>query len=101
MIAEINEDIAILRDITVHAVMDAINLEKAFVSVITNNINLIRDHFEEENENKIDVWINLYVDKIKADEFEKIQRDEMDSLARRNIVETAQKMLVVFDSEEE
>ena len=100
MIAEINEDIAILRDIPVHAVMDAINLEKAFVSVITNNINLIRDHFEEENENKIDVWINLYVDKIKADEFEKIQRDEMDSLTRRNIVETAQKMLVVFDSEE-
>ena len=97
MIEEINEDIAILRDITVHAVMDAINLEKAFVSVITNNINLIRDHFKEEHENRIDTWINMYVDKIKADAFAQIQRDEMDALTRRNIVEAAQKLLVEFD----
>jgi hypothetical protein len=100
MIDEINEDISILRDITKYAVMDAINLEKAFVSVITNNINLICESFDEEHENKIDAWIAAHIDLIKAEEFAQIQRDEMDSTTRRNIVEAVQKRLAELDREE-
>ena len=42
----------------------------------------------------------MYADKIKADAFAQIRRDEMDALTRRNIVEAAQKLLVEFDREE-
>lgn len=100
MIEEINEDIAILRDITVHAVVAAINLEQAFISVITNNINLIRDHCSAEHGNKFDAWITTHIAQIKEDEFAQIQRDEMDASARKNIVEAVQKMLTELDREE-
>lgn len=97
MIAEINEDIAILRNITVYALMDAINLEQAFKSVITNNINLLRKEIEAEGENRIDVWMTEHIDLLRPDEFARIQRDEMENAARRNIVEAIRKLLVEFD----
>ena len=100
MIAEINEDIAILRDITVYALMDAINLEQAFKSVITNNINLLRKEIEAEGDNRIDGWITEHIDLLRPDEFARIQRDEMENAARRNIVEAIRKLLVEFDREE-
>ena len=100
MIAEINEDIAILRNITVYALMDAINLEQAFKSVITNNINLLRKEIEAEGDNRIDGWITEHIDLLRPDEFARIQRDEMENAARRNIVEAIRKLLVEFDREE-
>lgn len=68
--------------------------------MITNNINLIRDHCSAEHGNKFDAWITTHIAQIKEDEFAQIQRDEMDASARKNIVEAVQKMLTELDREE-
>ncbi|MBQ7630696.1 MAG: dynamin family protein [Selenomonadaceae bacterium] len=47
MIATLDTDILILRDITRRAVINAIGLERAFVSVVTKNVELIREHLDE------------------------------------------------------
>lgn len=49
MIEILNADIQILRDVTRNAVLKAIGLEHAFKSVITKNVNLIRENLEDNS----------------------------------------------------
>ena len=58
MIATLDTDILILRDITRRAVINAIGLERAFVSVVTKNVELIREHLDEGDGAKaFQAWI--------------------------------------------
>ena len=93
MIAEINTDIEILRDITVHAVVAAIGLEKAFTSVIINNVNLIRDNAEAIENNKFDAWIDGNLPKIKEKEYAQMEGNAMQAQAKKNIIETIENLL--------
>jgi len=52
MIAMLDTDIKILSDITVNAVVKAIGLERAFISVVVKNINLIRNSLSESLEGR-------------------------------------------------
>lgn len=93
MIAEINTDIEILRDITVHAVVAAIGLEKAFTSVIINNVNLIRDNAEATENNKFDAWIDGNLPKLKEKEYAQMEGNAMQAQAKKNIIETIENLL--------
>ena len=93
MIDEINMDIDILRDITVHAVVAAIGLEKAFTSVIVNNVNLIRDNTEATENNKFDVWIDNNLPKIKEAEYAQMEGNAMQAQAKKNIIEAIEDLL--------
>ncbi len=93
MIDEINMDIDILRDITVHAVVAAIGLEKAFTSVIVNNVNLIRDNTEANENNKFDVWIDNNLPKIKEAEYAQMEGNAMQAQAKKNIIEAIEDLL--------
>ncbi len=93
MIADINDDIMILRDITEHAVVRAIDLEMAFISVIMNNIDLIRGNSQNTTGNMFDQWISANVEKLREKEFIQLKRDGMEAETRRNIVDAAKKLL--------
>ena len=75
MISTLNKDIDILRDITLHAVIYAINLEQAFNSVIGKNIDMIRESLSaKENNQVIDDWLRANMRKIRETEFTDIDR---------------------------
>ena len=95
MIATLNADIEILRDITVKAVIKAIGLERAFISVISKNANLIRTSLDEkpEGQEKLNLWIRNNVHKLKEAEFMEIDRKNENSETRRQIVKAVQEVL--------
>ena len=95
MIATLDADIMILRDITVKAVIKAIGLERAFISVIAKNANLIRTSLEKEpvGYEKFDKWILNNIHKLKEFEFEEIDRRNQSSDTRRRIVNSIQQLL--------
>lgn len=98
MIAEINEDIEILRDLTTHAVVRAIDLEMAFISVIMNNIDLIRDNSQSKTGNMFDRWIEEHLEKLREKEFIQLKRDGMEAETRRNIIDAAEKLLNAMEA---
>ena len=96
MLNNINIDIVNLRDITVNAVVKAINLEQAFISVINDNVEFIRKDAEAEdmsNMGKFDVWINVNKSKIRNNEYAQIERNKTDNITRQNIIETINRVL--------
>ncbi len=95
MIATLDADIVILRDITVKAVIKAIGLERAFISVIAKNVNLIRDALDKkpDGRDKFNVWIQNNIHKIKEHEFTEINAINRHSETRRRIVEAVQQVL--------
>ena len=94
MLKSINIDIVNLRDITVNAVVKAINLEKAFISVITDNGEFIRKDAEDmSNNGKFDAWINQNKRKIRDNEYAQIERNQTDNITRRNIIENINHVL--------
>ena len=73
MIATLDADILILRDITARAVINAIGLERAFNSVIIKNVDLIRKHLREEEGNEaFRAWIRTNAAKLMPARFEQI-----------------------------
>ena len=98
MIADINDDIAILRDLTIHAVVRAIDLEMAFISVIMNNIDLIRGDSQNETQNLFDAWIENNVVKLREAEYVRLERDSMEAETRRNIIDAAEKLLYEMEA---
>ncbi|MBQ7594384.1 MAG: dynamin family protein [Synergistaceae bacterium] len=95
ILAILNEDIKILRDLTAKAVIRAIDLERAFISVIVKNVNFIREGITApgEGSRKFDEWINLNVRKIKEKDFARIERDNRDNQTRKTIAAAIQKIL--------
>lgn len=94
MLRILDEDIDILRDLTVKAVIRAIGLERAFISIIVKNINFIRSGIMYSGEDsKFDAWINQNVRKVMDSEFAAIDRYNMDSQTRKSIVASIQQIL--------
>ena len=99
MIEILNTDIKILRDITVNSVIKATGLETAFIAVVTKNINLIRENLSQnpEGRQKFNEWIKENVRKIKESEFAAIEQDNMNSQARKMIVNSIRQALDKLD----
>ncbi|MBR1579240.1 MAG: dynamin family protein [Selenomonadaceae bacterium] len=95
MIATLDADIEILRDITVNAVIKAIGLERAFISIITKNVNLIRNRLDEDEEGqrKLDAWIDRNIHKLKEVEFADLDRVNQSRETRRKIVAAVESAL--------
>ncbi len=73
MIATLDADIEILRDITAKAVINAIGLERAFISVVTKNVELIREHLQAaEGAKEFRAWIRNNAAKMMPSQFEQI-----------------------------
>lgn len=90
----LDEDTAILRDLTVKAVIRAIGLERAFISIIVKNINFIRSGIMSiDGESKFNTWIEQNVRKIMDSEFAAIDRYNMDSQTRKSIAASIQQVL--------
>lgn len=98
MIETLDADIVILRDITVKAVIKAIGLERAFISVIAKNVNLIRTSLEKkpDGRKKFNEWIRNNIHKIKEREFAEIDARNQTGEARRRIVEAVRRVLEKF-----
>lgn len=90
MVDIINTDIRILQDITLNAVIKAIGLEKAFISVITANIEAIRDNVKN---NSMNDWINDNVEKVYEQGIIEMNSSFLDNAARKNIIESIEKVL--------
>lgn len=98
MLDVLNEDIEILRKFTLDAVIYAMGLEQAFISVITKNINIVRREDEtDEGAEIFDKWIIENIRKLKVQEFAELERRNTDNQARKNIVETVRKVVDKLD----
>ena len=87
MIATLNEDIKILRDITSKAVINAIGLERAFNSIIIKNVDLIRNHLQKpEGHTLYRAWIRNNAVKLMPSHFETIVEQGAIRESRRAIV---------------
>ena len=95
MISTLDTDIMILRDITVNAVVKAIGLERAFISVVIKNINLIRNSLSKSPDGRkiFNTWINDNVRKIKESEFARIDEHNMNIQSRKLIINSIQQVL--------
>ena len=73
MISTLDADIEILRDITAKAVINAIGLERAFISVVTKNVELIREHLQaSEGAKEFRAWIRNNAAKMMPSQFAQI-----------------------------
>ena len=73
MITILDTDITILRDITAKSVINAIGLERAFISVVTKNVELIREHLSKgEGAKAFRAWIRTNAQFLMPSQFEKI-----------------------------
>lgn len=89
MLNVLNEDIEILRKFTLEAIIYAIGLEQAFISVMTKNINIIRrDKDTPEGMKIFDAWIMQNIRKIRENEFRGLDQRNLENQTRKNIVET-------------
>lgn len=94
MIATLDADIKILRDITAKSVINAIGLERAFNSVVIKNVELIREHLQEgEGAKKFNAWIRAHAKELMPSQFVKIIEDRAVSEKRRGIVNAVKGVL--------
>jgi GTPase Era involved in 16S rRNA processing len=98
LIKFLNEDIEILRDITLHSVIKAIALERAFRSIILKNIELIRNSCRGKNtEYSIDKWIQKYNTKVRYREHSILKDKAMEDQTRLNIAQNIRELLEKID----
>ena len=88
MITTLDTDIKILRKITEKAVINAIGLETAFISVVTKNVELIRKHLEEDDgTDQFITWIDENSEKLMHSKFQTFIEEEQIRNKRNTIVE--------------
>ena len=98
MLKILNEDIEILREFTREAIIYAISLERAFISVMTKNINIIRNEEETKESRKIfNKWIQDNIRKIMENEFIGLDQRNLENQTKKNIVETVRKVVDKLD----
>ena len=98
MIAILNADIEILRDITTKAVITAIGLERAFNSVVIKNVDLIRKHLEEPEGNAAyRLWIRNNAVKLMPSRFEQIIEQGAVRENKKAIVNAVKNLLSKWD----
>lgn len=94
MIAILDTDIEILRDITAKSVLNAIGLERAFISVVTKNVELIREHLQDEKGGKaFRDWVRLNAFKLMPSKFESIIENKAINENRKAIVSAVRNVL--------
>lgn len=94
MIATLDADILILRDLTTRAVISAIGLERAFNSVIIKNVDLIRKHLKEEEGNEpFRAWIRGNAAKLMPARFEHIIAQSNLRERRKTIINAIKNLL--------
>ena len=87
MVATLDADIEILRDITAKAVINAIGLERAFISVVTKNVELIREHLQAgEGAKEFRAWIRNNATNLMPSHFEHIIEERAINENRKAIV---------------
>lgn len=98
-IAEINADLDALKVIMKRAIIRAIGLEKAFISVVTRNIELIRSNTTAAHEkNKFHQWLKLNIQKVKNSEFAALQNEVANHRTRRIIIDEMKKSLAKINA---
>lgn len=98
MATVLNADIVILRDITKKAVINAIGLERAFNSVIIKNVDLIRNHLDEDNGKKAyQAWIRENAAKLMPSHFEHIIEQGAIREKKKAIVSAVRNLLNKWD----
>ena len=90
----LDTDILILRDITANAIIKAIGLERAFISVIIKNVDLIRKNLSAQKGNEIfRAWIRANAGKLMPSRFERIDSEKAIRENRKAIVNVVKKVL--------
>ena len=98
MIATLDADILILRDITAKAVINAIGLERAFNSVIIKNVDLIRRHLQESEGNAAyRLWLRTNAAKLMPSRFEHIIEQGAVRENKKAIVNAVRNLLNKWD----
>lgn len=98
MLATLDVDILILRNITDRAVINAIGLERAFTSVITKNVDLIRNHLNEPKGNAaFRSWIRNNAAKLMPSRFEQIIEQGAINENKKIIVKAVKNLLSELD----
>ena len=98
MVATLDADIFILRDITKKAVINAIGLERAFNSVVTKNVNLINKNLQEPEGNAAyRAWIRNNAAKLMPSRFEQIIEQGAVRENRKAIVSAVRNLLNKWD----
>ncbi|MBO6179360.1 MAG: dynamin family protein [Selenomonadaceae bacterium] len=94
MIAILDADIEILRDVTEKSVINAIGLERAFISVVVKNVELIREHLQKGDGAKdFNAWIRAHAKELMPSKFTQIIEDRAVSEKRRGIVNAVKNVL--------
>lgn len=94
MISVLNDDIELLREITLNSMIRAIGLERAFTSVIAKNIAMIRESINSDEGKAIfNQWLKENLRKIRASEFADVDRQIEDFRNKKAIVESIRQVL--------
>lgn len=87
MIATLDTDIEILRDITDKSVIKAIGLEVAFVSIVVKNVELIRTHLRDKKGGKsFRDWCRMNAEKLMPTKFGLILENKANNTKREAIL---------------
>lgn len=98
MLMILDKDIDILRHIMQKSVIKAIGLERAFLNIITKNINVIRDNIDDdEGAQKYNNWIYKNYQKIMENEYAAIEIDNANNEIRKMIVKSIEDVLEKID----
>ena len=99
LIETLDTDIMILRDITDKAVIKAIGLERAFISVVTKNVELIREKLQDNKDGgkAFRAWIRNNASKLMPSQFESINETKAINENRKAIVNSIKKVLTNWD----
>ena len=94
MIAVLNEDIEILRDFTLNAAIQAIGLERAFNSIISKNIDIIRESIDDEKGQLIiNRWLKENMRKIRESEYSVINDNLEKFKLKKSVAESILQVL--------
>lgn len=93
MIDAVQKDIEILRDITYHAVVAAIGLEKAFNSTMVKNVTFIRKLKDLEQSTLVYKWIQKNAGKLKPAAYADLDRKLAQTVTRKQIVTSVEHLM--------
>jgi hypothetical protein len=93
MIEAVQKDIEILRDITYHAVVAAIGLEKAFNSTMVKNVTFIRKLKDLEQSGLVYAWIRKNAGKLKPSAYADLDRKQAQIVTRKHIVTSIEQLM--------
>jgi hypothetical protein len=96
LLEEINEDIHSLIDILKGPVVEALGMEKPFISTISKQIDKILDESTGET-GPLDEFISEHIDLIKFDEYEKLKQEEQDIQHRIKIIADINDLLTLIE----